>query len=68
MDTPEHKERGPRPFACDIDHQGEVIRIQGILYTFSLFDALAFAPTGAKFEIGTRRDGAITLLHLAEPK
>ena len=55
---PEH------PFDVSIDHEHRVITIQGIRYAFDLFDDLAFAPKGLRVEIGERKDGAVTLLHI----
>lgn len=50
-----------RPFDVVIDHERETIRIQGINYSFGLFDLLAFAPKGAQFEIAERAEGVVTL-------
>ena len=57
-----------RPFEMTIDHDREIITLQGIRYSFGLFDALAFAPTGARFEIGERRDGVVELFSLTSAK
>lgn len=56
-----HTEPSPRPFNVSVDHQREIITIQGINYTFGLFDQLGFGAKGARFEIGERGDGAVTL-------
>lgn len=57
-----------RPFAVEIDRVNEIVTIQGIRYTFGLFDVLGFGATGARFEIGERHDGVVTLLSLSPEK
>lgn len=60
-----HQDKKPlRPFDAVIDHEREIIRIQGINYSFSLFDTLALNPTGGRFEVGERQDGVVTLYTL----
>lgn len=53
-----------KPFDVKIDHIQRVITIQGIRYTFDLFDQLGFAETGLCFEIGKRHNGAVELIQL----
>lgn len=54
-------EQGPRPFVVKIDHEREIITIQGVNYAFGLFDQIGFAAKGSRFEIGERSDGVVTL-------
>lgn len=57
-------ETANRPFQVVIDHELEIIRIQGMNYAFSLFDTLAYNPVGGRFEIGKRIDGVVHLIQL----
>lgn len=56
-----------KPFDVKIDRIQRVITIQGIRYTFDLFDQLGFADTGSCFEIGKRHNGAVELIRLSRP-
>lgn len=53
-----------KPFAVEIDHQARVITIQGIPYAFDLFDGLAFAKVGTRFEIIERTDKTVSLMRI----
>ena len=50
-----------QPFDVEIDRNAEVITIQGIRYSFSLFTCIGFCPKGTRFEVGERLDGVVTL-------
>lgn len=50
-----------RQFDYNVDRGTEVITIQGIRYSFELFDQLGFGPEGRTLRIGKRTDGAVTL-------
>ena len=51
-------------FDAQIDYARRIIQIQGIRYSFELFDALGMGPIGAQFEIIARDDGVVTLKSL----
>lgn len=50
-----------KPFDVIVERAERIITIQGIRYTFDLFDQLGFAAEGTRFEIGKRSDGVIEL-------
>lgn len=50
-----------RPFDVKIDHEKRIITIQGIRYTFDLFDAIGFMPIGRQLKIIERGDDVVTL-------
>lgn len=50
-----------KPFEALIDYEHQIIQIQGIKYTFDLFNALGFCAEGVRFEVGKRGDGVVEL-------
>jgi hypothetical protein len=56
----------PRPFQVEVDHDQEIITIQGIRYTFALFDTISFGAKGLRVEFGEREDGTRTLISLPQ--
>jgi hypothetical protein len=54
-----------KPFDVQLDRVNRIITIQGIRYSFGLFDDLGFAPEGTAFRIGERGDGVVVLHSIA---
>lgn len=50
-----------KDFTVDIDRENRIITIQGIRYSFDMFNAIGFAVRGSTFRIGERGDGVVTL-------
>lgn len=49
-------------FAVNVDRERQVITIQGVPYSFALFDHMAFGPTNRLYRVVERRDdGVITI-------
>ena len=48
-------------FSVHINHADRVLTIQGVRYSFDLFDQLGLGPIGRKLRIVGRSDGVVTL-------
>ncbi len=48
-------------FDVVVDHINKIITIQGIRYSFDVFNLMAFGVKGSRYEIGERQDGVVVL-------